>query len=315
MKKFKKNLIYFVLLVVLISGLAGIIWQKDFFLPITTGTVYAVDCYDNEGTLLDTFSIRLNDNLEPMEDITFPTAPAINGYTFVSWSIESIDTVNYLINYKAIYSYSITINYYAMNGDLITTVNAIYNTLGNLVDGDLTAPDAPQIEGYIFNAWVEVENGYKASYIAILNYTFNFLEQGEPWETKSLSLAITDFNNPDIDVPPAPPVFDNFSFAGWEITSYDVDTRTFNYEANFSHNFTVTINDDFNGPADYDVTLYTFYWNIQFCDITNHYLIDYVDTANFGTQIMEGYIFDGFLINSINFEESTITCSAIWSAI
>jgi len=304
MRKAKRNFIYFLLLIVFIGGIAGIIWQKDYFLPNTPGTIYAVECYDNDDVLLDTFSIRLNSNLEPLEDVTFPTAPTIDGYTFASWYFVSADEENLVINYKAVYNYQLAINFYDINMDLIDTLESTYNTLGELV-GDLVTPTAPTIEDYTFSGWEPIENGYQAVYTHDgIPYTVNCLDVSGN-NIASFIIYMDGGGNVvgEVNFPTAPTI-DGYTFDNYYFISADEENFILTYQISYFHYYTGTFYAD-DGLTE---TLAT--RNVQLSVVGNEvyngdWSVDLEPTK-------EGYSFGGWKIVNFDNINFTYTVLAIW---
>ena len=140
-------------------------------------------------------------------EITTPTVPEKEGYTFSGWrEIPKTMPAKDIVVYG-----SYKVNYYKL---IYIIENAVYMT-SDVVFGSTIEPiDEPQKEGYSFNGWIGLPNTMPAKDIVIIgtfnvnSYTVTFMIDGEIYETATVEYG-TEI--PTVEAPTKK----GHTFSGW----------------------------------------------------------------------------------------------------
>ncbi len=157
------------------------------------------------------------------ESIELPTAPEVDGYTFVGWSdgeSEELITDNFVaitdVTLTAVYEeIKYTVTFLDEDGNEISSLEYTQNSIVEL-------PDAPEIDGYMFVGWSdgESEELITDNFAAItdvtltavyeeIKYTVAFLDE----DGNEISSAEYGHNS-TVELPDAPEV-NGYTFIGW----------------------------------------------------------------------------------------------------
>ena len=171
--------------------------------------------------------------VEYMQAATEPTAPAVEGYRFVSWSEDTSVITDDIAVFPIYEKLKFTYNFY--DGEaLVKTAQVEY--------GDKAEMPVAEKEGYIFIGWMDGEVVYDFNTSATSDknlyasweekpdviYTVTFIVDGAEYSVQSVKeggSAIT----------PADPVKEGYTFTGWDKDFADVSddiTITANFEIN-----------------------------------------------------------------------------------
>lgn len=133
-----------------LEGYEFISWDTDFknvtsdlnIKPIYEEKTYEVIFLDINDEVIKSV------NLKHKEDAVAPTAPAVDGYEFISWDLDFTSVIKDLtvrpIYEKILAEYTVT--FLNQNGDVLKTVTVKENETA-------LAPNAPAITGYQFVSW------------------------------------------------------------------------------------------------------------------------------------------------------------------
>ena len=161
-------------------------------------------------------------------NITTPTAPVKEGYSFVAWGDVAATMPACNVTYTAEYK----INQYTLkfmsDGQVVSETSVDFATA-------ITAPQAPAKEGYSFVSWGDVAETmpakdvtYTAQY-KVNQYTVTFKIDGEVFKT------LTQDYGSNITIPAAP-TKEGYSFSGWQNVASTVPAQDVTYDANFTVN-------------------------------------------------------------------------------
>ncbi|MGI5849872.1 MAG: InlB B-repeat-containing protein, partial [Christensenellales bacterium] len=241
---------------------------------------YTVTFVDWDGETLETRTVNYGSSATP------PADPAREGYTFTGW-LGSYSNVTSDITVTATYSInSYTVTFVDWDGETLETRTVNYGS-------SATPPADPAREGYTFTGWLgsysNVTSDITVTAVYSINsYTVKFVDwDGETLETRTVNYGGSA-------TPPADPVREGYTFAGWS-GSY----------SNVKKNETVT--------ATYSINSYT----VTFVDWDGETLE--TRTVNYGSSaippadpVREGYTFMGWL-GSYSNVTSDITVTAVYS--
>lgn len=140
--------------------------------------------------------------------ITPPEAPAKKGHSFAGWGTVPATVPAEDVEFTAAY----TVNQYTIT---FKVDGEVYKTLTLDYGATLTAPEAPEKEGFVFSGWagvvatVPAENlTYEATF-SKGNYVLKYVVDGVDYKTLALDYG-------DSIIPEAAPVKEGYTFGGWD---------------------------------------------------------------------------------------------------
>ena len=171
--------------------------------------MYTIRFVDFDDRLISTHIYKENSKIE------IPAAPSREGYTFAGWSPNVSDIATSSVTYKAIYNalpvkktYNITFK--AFDGSIISSINYDENA-------EITVPDAPSREGYVFTNWAP-SISTKAVKDAI--YTARYAEKTVICTIRFIDydyslISSVDYREGENIAIPASPSREGYTFTGW----------------------------------------------------------------------------------------------------
>ena len=198
-------------------------WPKEQAQP----TKYTITFVDYDGSVLST------EDVEENAEVTMPSNPTREGYTFAGWSPEVV-TVTGDATYTATYtinSYTIT---YIVDGEVYKTETYEYGA-------SVTPVDAPDKEGFIFSGWSDIPSTMPAGdvkvegfFTAVTEYTITFVDYDNS------VISTMQLKSGEEVTTPSDPTREGYTFAGWspEIVTVTGDAT---YTATYTINsYTIT---------------------------------------------------------------------------
>ena len=294
------------------------ITQDTIITALYTINTYTVTFMDGvTGLAFDTATV------EHGGDVTFPTAPTHEGYTFTAWSSDG----------KNITDDTTITAQYAINTYTVTFMDDVtglaFGTATVEYGGDVTFPTAPTHEGYTFTNWdsdgknITADTTITAQYDKI-TYTVTFVDGVTGLEFGTATVEHGD----DVTFPEAPE-HEGYTFTNWDSDGKNITadtTITAQYDIIISAVdifgvFTDPIEDcicsvwscysiDENAP--YEVTSSVWY------DCDNDRMMNPDDTFVKGVQYQhlftiaakEGYVFSAETVMTINGDSSIVDASS-----
>ena len=198
-------------------------WPKEQAQP----TKYTITFVDYDGSVLST------EDVEENAEVTMPSNPTREGYTFAGWSPEVV-TVTGDATYTATYtinSYTIT---YIVDGEVYKTETYEYGA-------SVTPVGAPEKEGFIFSGWSDIPSTMPAAdvtvegfFTAVTEYTITFVDYDNS------VISTMQLKSGEEVTTPSDPTREGYTFAGWspEIVTVTGDAT---YTATYTINsYTIT---------------------------------------------------------------------------
>lgn len=182
-------------------------WDKGFTNvteELTVNAVYEINQYTVKflclrGDVLKTEIVTYGASATP------PEAPEIEGYTFKGWDKE-YDVIKGDTSITTVYEINkYTVTFIGKNGETLSTQRVAYDYFA-------TAPEAPQVEGFVFLRWDTDFTSIKAdtTVTAVYGHSVTFVGfDGATIETVYV-------NHGDNAVAPAAPEVKGYTFKGWD---------------------------------------------------------------------------------------------------
>ncbi|MBQ4648899.1 MAG: InlB B-repeat-containing protein, partial [Clostridia bacterium] len=245
------------------------------------------------------------------EDAVAPTAPEVEGYTFIEWdAVYTNVTADLTVNatYERL---SYEVKFFDKDGNQIGETQTVY------YGEDAVAPATPEVEGYTFDKWDVVYTDVTAdlevnALYNIKQYTVTFVV-GENGTTDDQLVWVVDYNtaSSEITVPVVETVGEAYTFSGWDKELPDFITKdiTLNAIINLDGEITVSFAAGENGVIFHvdngETVVGNYSITVQAGQVASEaFTLPYV-LAN------DGYMFDGWYVGDALFDDTAVLDSSI----
>ncbi len=191
-------------------------WDKSFdriTSDLTVTAIYEISKYTVNflclrGEILKTETVIHGSAATP------PEAPVIEGYTFMGWN-KAYDVITADTDITTIYQINrYTVSFIGKNGETLKNESVAYGY-------SAVAPDAPEIEGYVFIGWDKEFNEIKAetTVTAIYGHSVEFVGMN------GVSIETVYVKHDEAATAPEAPEVKGYTFTGWDVDFSEVTSN------------------------------------------------------------------------------------------